>query len=80
MADINNDSFDDEAIKPAIELLFFAYRDFVSDPDKVLAAYRIGNSTLGRAHHRVIHFVGRNPGITDWSPVAITYSASSMMT
>ena len=64
MADINNDSFDDEAIKPAIELLFFAYRDFVSDPDKVLDAYRIGNSTLGRAHHRVIHFVGRNPGIT----------------
>jgi len=41
-----------------IELLFFAYRDFVSDPDEVLA--RLG---FGRAHHRVLHFVNRNPGI-----------------
>ena len=41
-----------------IELLFFAYRDFVSEPDEVLAAYG-----FGRAHHRVLHFVGRNPGI-----------------
>lgn len=41
-----------------IELLFFAYRDFVSEPDKILAAYG-----FGRAHHRVIHFVGRHPGI-----------------
>ena len=43
----------------AIELLFFAYRDFISDPDALLAEY-----DFGRAHHRVIHFVGRNPGIT----------------
>ena len=64
MTDINNKFLDDEAIEPAMALLFFAYRDFVSDPDKVLEAYRIGNTTLGRAHHRVIHFVGRNPGIT----------------
>jgi DNA-binding MarR family transcriptional regulator len=41
-----------------IELLFFAYRDFVGDPDEVLE--RIG---FGRAHHRVLHFVNRNPGM-----------------
>jgi DNA-binding MarR family transcriptional regulator len=41
-----------------IELLFFAYRDFISDPDAVLADY-----SFGRAHHRVIHFVNRHPGI-----------------
>ncbi len=41
-----------------IELLFFAYRDFTSDPDDVLAQYE-----FGRAHHRVLHFVDRNPGI-----------------
>lgn len=43
----------------AIELLFFAYRDFISDPDEILIEYG-----FGRAHHRVVHFVGRNPGIT----------------
>ena len=43
---------------PLIELLFFAYRDFVSEPDAVLAAYG-----FGRAHHRVLHFVNRHPGI-----------------
>jgi DNA-binding MarR family transcriptional regulator len=41
-----------------IELLFFAYRDFVGDPDEVLS--KLG---FGRAHHRVIHFVNRNPGM-----------------
>ena len=41
-----------------IELLFFAYRDFVGDPDEVLA--KLG---FGRAHHRVLHFVNRNPGM-----------------
>jgi len=41
-----------------IELLFFAYRDFTSDPDQILAA-----QGFGRAHHRVIHFVGRRPGM-----------------
>ena len=41
-----------------IELLFFAYRDFVSDPDTALVTYG-----FGRAHHRVIHFVNRHPGI-----------------
>jgi DNA-binding MarR family transcriptional regulator len=42
-----------------IELLFFAYRDFVSDPDRILADYG-----FGRAHHRVLHFVQRRPGMT----------------
>jgi DNA-binding MarR family transcriptional regulator len=41
-----------------IELLFFAYRDFVGDPDEVLAKL-----AFGRAHHRVLHFVNRNPGM-----------------
>jgi len=41
------------------ELLFFAYRDFISDPDAILA-----KSGFGRAHHRVLHFVERNPGLT----------------
>jgi len=41
-----------------IELLFFAYRDFVGDPDHELA--KLG---FGRAHHRVLHFVNRNPGM-----------------
>lgn len=47
-----------EPVWDLIELLFFAYRDFVSDPDDVLAAYG-----FGRAHHRVLHFVNRNPGM-----------------
>jgi Transcriptional regulators len=42
-----------------IELLFFAYRDFVSDPDRILTDYG-----FGRAHHRVLHFVNRQPGVT----------------
>lgn len=42
-----------------IELLFFAYRDFVGGPDRILAEYG-----FGRAHHRVLHFVLRRPGLT----------------
>lgn len=42
-----------------IETLFFAYRDFVGDPDRILTRYN-----FGRAHHRVLHFVNRNPGLT----------------
>jgi DNA-binding MarR family transcriptional regulator len=41
-----------------IELLFFAYRDFIGDADEILS--RIG---FGRAHHRVLHFVHRHPGM-----------------
>jgi DNA-binding MarR family transcriptional regulator len=47
-----------EPIWDVIELLFFAYRDFTGDPDDVLA--KLG---FGRAHHRVLHFVNRNPGM-----------------
>jgi DNA-binding MarR family transcriptional regulator len=47
-----------EPLWDVIELLFFAYRDFVGDPDDVLA--KLG---FGRAHHRVLHFVNRNPGM-----------------
>ncbi|WP_419178308.1 MarR family winged helix-turn-helix transcriptional regulator [Ciceribacter selenitireducens] len=51
---------DDKTIDfETIELLFFAYRDFVSDPDAILA--KIG---YGRAHHRVVYFVSRRPGMT----------------
>src|SRR6266702_7548434 len=49
---------DREPIWDLIELLFFAYRDFISDPDDVLAKFG-----FGRAHHRVLHFVNRNPGM-----------------
>ena len=42
-----------------IELMFFAYRDFVADADHTLTA--LG---FGRAHHRVLHFVARQPGLT----------------
>ncbi len=42
-----------------LELFFFAYRDFVADPDAILSRYG-----FGRAHHRVLHFVDRNPGLS----------------
>jgi DNA-binding MarR family transcriptional regulator len=48
----------DEAAFDLIELLFFAYRDFVGDADEILAKF-----AFGRAHHRVLHFVNRNPGM-----------------
>ncbi len=50
---------EDEIDFSIIELLFFAYRDFTSDPDQILADYE-----FGRAHHRVLHFVNRRPGLT----------------
>lgn len=60
MADINFDEKLGESETVAlIELLFFAYRDFVSDPDALLEQL-----SFGRAHHRVVHFVGRDPGMT----------------
>jgi DNA-binding MarR family transcriptional regulator len=46
------------ALVACAELLFFAYRDFTGDPDAVLEEYG-----FGRAHHRVLHFVHRNPGL-----------------
>lgn len=49
----------EEELRQGIELLFYAYRDFTSGPDAILASYG-----FGRAHHRVIYFVGRHPEMT----------------
>ena len=49
-----------------IELMFFAYRDFTADPDRILA--RLG---FGRAHHRALYFVNRHPGMTVAELIAI---------
>jgi DNA-binding MarR family transcriptional regulator len=46
-------------LRKAIELLFFAYRDFTGEADAILAEYG-----FGRAHHRAIYFVGRHPAIS----------------
>ena len=63
MTDINSSAnplfLRDEELRRGIELLFYAYRDFTAEPDAILAEYG-----FGRAHHRAIYFVGRNPGIT----------------
>ncbi len=63
MADIKTDInplfLREEELRQGIELLFYAYRDFTAEPDAMLAQYG-----FGRAHHRVIYFVGRNPGMT----------------
>jgi DNA-binding MarR family transcriptional regulator len=63
MADIKpsaNPLFLREAeLRRGIELLFYAYRDFTGEPDAILAEFG-----LGRAHHRVLYFVGRHPGMT----------------
>src|SRR5262245_6610722 len=76
MADINSDALSDlvapaepretrapppvpdPALITVVELLFFAYRDFTRDADVILAKF-----SLGRAHHRVLHFVDRHPGL-----------------
>lgn len=60
MADIilKQEMSEEEAVG-LVELLFFAYRDFVADPDHILEGL-----DFGRAHHRVLHFVGREPGLT----------------
>ncbi|HEX5319672.1 MAG TPA: MarR family transcriptional regulator [Stellaceae bacterium] len=50
---------DIESVRQGIELLFFAYRDFTAEPDRILDEYG-----FGRAHHRVVHFVGRHPQMT----------------
>ena len=48
----------EDELRQGIELLFYAYRDFTAEADAVLQAFG-----FGRAHHRVIYFVGRNPGM-----------------
>ncbi|NWH07780.1 MAG: MarR family transcriptional regulator [Alphaproteobacteria bacterium] len=49
----------EEELREGIESFFFAYRDFVSEADALLA-----ESGMGRAHHRALYFIGRKPGIT----------------
>lgn len=49
----------DEQLRKGIEAMFFAYRGFTSDPDRILENY-----AYGRAHHRAIHFIHRSPGTT----------------
>ena len=49
----------EEQLRLAQDLLFFAYRDFTAAADQVL-----GELGLGRAHHRALHFIGRNQGIS----------------
>ena len=49
----------DEQLKQGIEAMFFAYRGFTADPDRILAGM-----AYGRAHHRAIHFIARAPGTT----------------
>ena len=50
---------DEEELRQVLELLFFAYRDFTGEADAVLADFG-----FGRAHHRAIYFIGRNPNIS----------------
>lgn len=49
----------DEQLRRGIEAMFFAYRGFTADPDRILQNY-----AYGRAHHRAIHFIHRSPGTT----------------
>jgi DNA-binding MarR family transcriptional regulator len=49
----------EEELRLGMELLFYAYRDFTAEPDAILDRHE-----FGRAHHRVIYFVGRHPNIT----------------
>jgi DNA-binding MarR family transcriptional regulator len=49
----------DDQLRKGIEAMFFAYRGFTADPDRILENY-----AYGRAHHRAIHFVSRSPGTT----------------
>jgi len=49
----------DEQLRQGIEAMFFAYRGFTADPDRILA-----DMEYGRAHHRAVHFINRAPGTT----------------
>ncbi|MGC8201159.1 MarR family winged helix-turn-helix transcriptional regulator [Aliiroseovarius sp. PTFE2010] len=49
----------DEQLRKGIEAMFFAYRGFTADPDRILEQYG-----YGRAHHRAVHFINRSPGTT----------------
>lgn len=53
------DQFDRDALRESLELFYFAYRAFTGRADRILA-----EQSLGRVHHRVLYFVGRNPGLS----------------
>ncbi|WP_298428811.1 MarR family transcriptional regulator [uncultured Jannaschia sp.] len=62
MADDHSDNLlflTDEQLRRAIEAMFFAYRGFTADPDRILSG-----KGYGRAHHRALHFIHRTPGTT----------------
>jgi DNA-binding MarR family transcriptional regulator len=56
----------DEQLRKGIEAMFFAYRGFTADPDRILE-----ERDYGRAHHRAVHFINRTPGLTVSSLLAI---------
>jgi DNA-binding MarR family transcriptional regulator len=58
----------EDELRQGIELLFYAYRDFTAEADEVLLTYG-----FGRAHHRVIYFVGRYPEMTVTELLAILH-------
>ena len=60
------DSNREAELRRAVEALYFGYRSFTSLPDQILAEY-----DLGRAHHRILYFVQREPGISVGSLVAV---------
>ncbi len=49
----------DEQLRQGIEAMFFAYRGFTADPDRILEGI-----DYGRAHHRALHFINASPGTT----------------
>ena len=49
----------DDQVRQGIELMFFAYKAFTADPDRILE-----NLAYGRAHHRAVHFINRSPNLT----------------
>ena len=59
-------SLTDAQLRKGIEAMFFAYRGFTSDPDRILEDY-----AYGRAHHRALHFINRAPGTTVTNLLAI---------
>ncbi|WP_265502104.1 MarR family winged helix-turn-helix transcriptional regulator [Paracoccus beibuensis] len=56
----------DDQLRRGIEAMFFAYRAFTADPDAILA-----DMDYGRAHHRALHFINRDPGLTVTSLLAV---------
>ncbi len=53
----------DEQLQQGIEAMFFAYRGFTADPDRILEELNRDRAhNYGRAHHRAVHFIGRAPG------------------